>query len=262
MPRLFAILPCYNESLNIVDLIGEWLEQADKLQTEGYTLQVVGIDDCSTDETKRRILEQCAQHDNVQLVAHEINKGLCGGLNTAISYFLEHGDAKDLMVLMDGDNTHNPSYIHAMLEKLKTGKDCVIASRYCEESSIVGVARHREFMSDMAKHYYSLVLRVPGVKDYTCGYRVYTYPSIQKLVAGFGKDPIKEKSFACMMEFLYKLYLTGALFGEVGFGLRYDNKKGDSKMRVFKTMRSSLTSAIKLRRIKMGRDDHASNTAL
>ncbi len=262
MPKLFAILPCYNESLNIVDLIGEWLEQADKLQTEGYTLQVVGIDDCSTDETKRRILEQCAQHDNVQLVAHEINKGLCGGLNTAISYFLEHGDAKDLMVLMDGDNTHNPSYIHAMLEKLKTGKDCVIASRYCEESSIVGVARHREFMSDMAKHYYSLVLRVPGVKDYTCGYRVYTYPSIQKLVAGFGKDPIKEKSFACMMEFLYKLYLTGALFGEVGFGLRYDNKKGDSKMRVFKTMRSSLTSAIKLRRIKMGGDDHASNTAL
>lgn len=250
MKTVFAILPCYNEAMNIGPLIDEWNQQRDRLSDAGYSLQIVAIDDCSTDHTKQVILEKAACCDNVVLEPHEVNKGLCGGLNTAISYFLSHGKPDDLMVLMDGDNTHNPCYIHEMIQRLGEGFDCVIASRYRIGSEVVGVAHHREFMSDMAKHYYSLVLRVPGVKDYTCGYRVYTYPIIQKLTETFGDAPIVEKSFACMMELLYRLYLVGARFGEVGFALRYDNKQGESKMHVFKTMRKSLTTAVKLRFLK------------
>ena len=53
-----------------------------------------------------------------------------------------------------------------------------------------------------------------------------------------------------MMEFLYKLHLSGSKFGEVGFELRYDNKLGESKMNVFKTAKDSLATAVKLRFIK------------
>lgn len=248
MRKIFAILPCYNEELNIGDLIDEWNCQKDRLYKEGYSLNVVGIDDCSRDHTKEIISEKSRQYENVTLLTHKTNKGLCGGLNSAISYFLKNGDEGDLMVLMDGDNTHNPAYVHNMLSKLNDdSKDCIIASRYCSGSHVVGVAAHREFMSDMAKYYYSIVLKVPNVKDYTCGYRMYTYDIIKKLVSEFGNDPIVEKSFACMMELLYKLYLVGAQFGETGFELRYDNKKGESKMRVFTTMRNSLITALKLR---------------
>lgn len=255
MKKIFALLPCYNEELNIGALIDEWNRQRDGLYEKGYELKVVGIDDCSRDNTKAVISEKSNQYDNVTLLPHETNKGLCGGLNSAVSYFLENGEKGDLMVLMDGDNTHNPIYVHDMLSKLLTdSKDCVIASRYCSASSVVGVAAHREFMSDMAKHYYSMVLRVPNVKDYTCGYRMYTYDIIEKLVGEFGKDPIVEKSFACMMELLYKLYIVGAQFGETGFELRYDNKKGESKMHVFTTMKKSLTTALKLRRINKKRN--------
>lgn len=255
MNKIFAILPCYNEELNIGALIDEWNEQRDKLAESGYSLTVVGIDDCSKDNTKKVITEKTEQYDNVVLFPHEVNKGLCGGLNSAISYFLENGDKQDFMVLMDGDNTHNPVYVHDMVKKLTSeNKDCVIASRYCATSGVVGVAAHREFMSDMAKLYYSFVLRVPDVKDYTCGYRIYTYSIIEKLVDKFGKEPIVEKSFACMMELLYKLYIVGARFGEVGFELRYDNKQGASKMHVLTTMQKSLTTAISLRFLnkKMG----------
>ncbi len=248
MNKIFAILPCYNEEMNIGTLIDEWNAQRSKLLASGYGLVIVGIDDCSKDQTKKIITEKESQYDNVVLVAHEVNKGLCGGLNTAISYFLQNGDGQDYMVLMDGDNTHNPMYIHEMLKKLTAEKkECVIASRYCNSSKVVGVAAHREFMSDMAKLYYSFVLRVPGVKDYTCGYRLYTYPIMQKLVARFGPEPIVEKSFACMMELLYKLYVTGATFDEVGFELRYDYKLGESKMHIFTTMKKSLTTALSLK---------------
>lgn len=249
MNKFFAFLPCYNEGLNIGRLIDEWFEQKDGLAELGFDLQVRAIDDCSKDNTKEVILQKSTEYpENVELIAHEVNKNLCGGLNTSIEYFLKHGKDGDLMGLMDGDATHSPKYVHAMIRKMRDGnRDCVIASRYCKDSSVVGVAAHREFMSDMAKIYYSLALRVPNVKDYTCGYRIYTYPCISRLHDKFGDDPIKEKSFACMMELLYKIYLAGATFDEVGFELRYDNKQGESKMRVFKTMYKSLTTALKLR---------------
>ena len=248
MSKLFAILPCYNEELNIGELIDKWHARTEELGKSGYELVIVGIDDCSTDNTKKIISDKCKEYNNVILFPHEVNKGLCGGLNSAIGYFLKNGRNDDLMVLMDGDNTHDPKYIHAMLQKLKDGnKDCVIASRYCKDSSVVGVAGHREFMSDMAKLYYSFVLRVPGVRDYTCGYRLYTYSIIEKLVEKYGEDPIVERSFACMMELLYKIYTVGATFDETGFELRYDHKRGQSKMNVIKTMKKSLTTAVKLR---------------
>ena len=252
MAKLYAFLPCYNEGLNIGRLIDEWMEQAEKLRQSGIELAVRAIDDCSTDNTKEVIQQKAQEYPgNVELIAHEVNKNLCGGLNTSIAYFLKNGNEGDIMGLMDGDATHSPKYVHAMLKKMNDEHvDCVIASRYCADSSVIGVAAHREFMSDMAKIYYSMALSVPKVKDYTCGYRIYTFPSIKRLVEKFGTDPIKEKSFACMMELLYKLYLAGGTFDEVGFELRYDFKQGASKMRVLKTMWKSLTTALKLRCLK------------
>ena len=252
MNKLYAFLPCYNEEMNIGNLIDEWIQQRDDLAKLGYELQVRAIDDCSKDNTKGVILSKQIQYEGmVELIAHDVNKNLCGGLNTSIEYFMKYGAENDLMSLMDGDNTHNPKYIIPMIEKLVSGKkDCVIASRYCSDSGVIGVAAHREFLSDMAKIYYSAMLKVPGVKDYTCGYRVYSYSCIKQMVEKFGKDPIKETSFACMMEFLYKIYLAGGTFDEVGFELRYDNKQGESKMRVFTTMRKSLSTALKLSLMK------------
>ena len=249
---LYVMLPCYNEELNIGILIDEWMEQKEKLSEAGYNLHVCAIDDCSTDNTKNVILEKSGQYpDNVELLTHEVNKNLRGGLNTSIEYFLNNGKDEDLMCLMDGDATHSPKYIHNMIKKHEDNKiDCVIASRYCKDSNVVGLASHRKFLSDMAKIYYSVILRVPNVRDYTCGYRVYNKKCIKRLVKRFGKDPIQEQSFACMMEFLYKIYLTGAKFGEVGFELRYDKKQGESKMNINSTVKKSLITALKLRRMR------------
>lgn len=247
MKKIMVFLPCYNEELNIVDLIENWNEQEKLLKLKGYQLDIYGINDCSTDKTKAKINLLTKKYKNVHLIDHETNKGLVGGLNTAIDTFVKLSKKEDFMVLMDGDNTHNPKYIFDMLDKIDEGYDVVIASRYCNNSDVVGVAKNRLFMSDMAGVYYKIMLNVPNVRDYTCGYRIYTNEIINKLVKDFGDSPIKEKSFACMMELLYKLHLSGAKFNEVGFQLRYDNKKGESKMRVLKTMYNSLRVGFYLR---------------
>ena len=253
MSKLYVFLPCYNEGQNIGILIDQWVGQRDELAAKGVELIICPIDDCSTDNTREVMNLKKDEYSEalVRPVFHEVNKNLRGGLNTSIETFLKIGQDGDFMCLMDGDATHDPKYVQPMYDLLQEKNlDCVIASRYQPGANVVGLKFHRKMMSDFAKIYYSMILKVPDVKDYTCGYRLYRLSAIKKLVGKFGHDPIKERSFACMMEFLYKLHLCGIRFGEVGFELRYDKKQGDSKMNVFKTMKNSLLCAPKLKKLK------------
>lgn len=246
--RLFAILPCYNEQENIEALTQTWLSLESDLAARGYKLTVCPIDDGSRDST-RAIIERMAQTDSrVHALFHPQNMGLGAALNTGLVCFRDTGSDGDLAVLMDADNTHEPKYVFSMLEALSSGAaDVVIASRYVGTSSVVGVPKIRLFMSDGARLFYTLLLGVKGVKDYTCGYRLYTHAIVARGYAAYGDSLVTERSFACMMELLYKLSQAGARFAEVPFTLRYDQKGGESKMRVLKTMQRSIKTAFRLR---------------
>ncbi len=248
MNRLFAMLPCYNEEKDISPLVHKWMEIDDTLAKKGYALSVYCVNDCSRDTTKSVITALINEFpQRVFLIDHEENKGLGGVLLTSFKFFLENGRSGDICVLMDGDNTHDPIYTEDMLKKIHAGADCVIASRYCDQSETKGVSPLRLFMSWGAKQYYSILLNVKNVRDYTCGYRAYTYDIIKKAYDKFGDNIVERRSFACMMEVLYKLNLVGARFEEVPFELRYDHKEGQSKMRILKTARESLSTAVSLR---------------
>jgi dolichol-phosphate mannosyltransferase len=185
------------------------------------------------------------------LLWHKENKNLGGGLQTAFCYFDRNGKPGDLCVIMDGDHTQKPFYIHSMLNAMTPEKDCVIASRYKKGSEVHGVPVHRLLFSDTASVFYTLLLHVPHVRDYTCGYRVYRYEIIHRARSQFGRKFIEMKTFSCMLEVLYKLYLLGAEFDEVPFSLRYDDKKGKSKMRIVKTVLDSLKTAFRLKFLKI-----------
>lgn len=248
---LYAYLPCYNEAGNIGKLTGEWLEESEQLAAEGYRLEVVPIDDASTDETLKIIRALEKEYGAVRVIAHEKNQNLGGVVFTAIRDFMARAGEDDLMCLMDGDDTHKPRFVHSMVEKVKnapSAQHCVIASRYQPGSAVTGLQESRKLYSGGAKLYYSMILRVPGVKDYTCGYRVYTRAAIAKGLEKYGDRLVENRSFACMMELLYKLYRSGCTFSEVPFILYYGDKNGDSKMNIWKTVHDSLFTAISLRR--------------
>ena len=248
MNKLCAYLPCYNEAGNIEALVQNWLAAAADLRTQGYALEIVPVDDKSTDQTLAIVRRLEQTHPEVRVIAHAVNKNLGGVLDTAVRDFLQTAGTDDLMCVMDGDNTHKPQYIFAMLSKLSGGKTgCVIASRYQKGAETNGVPRHRLLLSDCARLYYTLMLRVPNVRDYTCGYRLYTRDALARAAEKYGKNLITRHTFSCMMELLYKLYRSGCQFAEVPFTLRYDDKQGDSKMRVLKTMADSLSTALRLR---------------
>lgn len=247
MDTLYAYLPCYNEAGNIQALIEAWLSEKDRLQEEGYELQIIPVDDKSTDNTLEIIRSMEEIHPEVRVIAHKINQNLGGALFTSVRDFLHQGTPGSLMCFMDGDNTHKPSFVHSMIRKQKEGADCVIASRYQPGARINGVPSNRLALSDGAKLYYSVMLHVPNVKDYTCGYRLYTYSILNNAYRKYQKELITMRSFSCMMEILYKLHKSGCRFAEVPFTLYYDSKVGASKMHILKTVRDSLIVALKLR---------------
>ena len=248
MKTIAAMLPCYNEEPNVRPLVDKWLALVQPFREKGYDLQVFCIDDKSVDHTAEVIREVAEQNpERVMLLQHPQNLGLGGALCTAFNTFLARCAPGDVCVLMDGDNTHDPVYSLSMLPAIESDSDCVIASRYCDRSLTKGVSGFRQLLSGGARVFYTLLLGVPGVKDYSCGYRMYRYDLIAKARTVYGDRLVSRRSFACMMEALYKLSLLGARFSEVPFALRYDHKQGESKMRILKTVSESIGTAFALR---------------
>lgn len=248
MKTLYILLPCYNEQDNLITLISNWYKQKSSIYEKGYDFKIIIIDDKSTDDTKAVIEAQKNLYKEIIPLYHAENKGLGGGILSGLNLFASTStNNNDIVIVMDADNTHDPKYANSMIEKIESGADCVIASRYCNSSKVIGLANYRHILSTCAKYYYQTVLRIPNVRDYTCAYRAYNSGIIQKAFLIYKDKLIEEKSFACMMELLYKLHVINANITEVPFGLRYDFKQGDSKMKVTETIIASILTSMKLK---------------
>jgi len=79
-----------------------------------------------------------------------------------------------------------------------------------------------------------------GIRDYTCGYRAYRAEVLRAAYAKYGDQFVDQQGFQCMVDILLKLRRMSLIFGEVPMILRYDFKKGASKMRVFRTAYNTL----------------------
>lgn len=251
MNELTVILPAYNEEDNIEILYKKWEDQREVLRNEhGLNLEIILVDDGSSDETAK-ISEEIARNNACfTLIKHSRNKGLGGAVRTGIEYFIERCQSSSYMCIMDCDNTQEPFYISDMLNSMKNkNTDIVIASRYQKGSEVEGVSKGRLLMSGGARFVFTILLGIPGVKDYTCGYRLYGRDKLDKAYTRFKDKLIEENGFTCMVELLYKLHSCNARISEIAFRLRYDQKQGVSKMSVVKTAKSSMVLAGKLRRI-------------
>ena len=237
---LFAILPCYNEESNIINLTEAWMQQDAKLQLRNIVLKLLIVDDGSSDDTRSIANKLAKENNNIEVVNHEVNKGLGEALNSGINYVLSRENIKYLCI-MDGDMTQHPKYIHSMLDKMEAELlDCVIASRYRPGSKVEGLSFFRRLLSIGARVVYTMKFRLAKVRDYTCGYRIYKVSALKVLSQRYGKSILKEQGFACMLELLIKLKNEKMKIEEVPFVLQYQLKKGQSKMQVIKTIKRSI----------------------
>lgn len=242
--RLFILLPSFNEEKALPNLLKSIQEL---VEDKYYDYEVVIINDGSLDKTED-VAKLWAEKLSLRIINHKHNMGLGEAINTGLSYFNDACSDNDIAIVMDADNTHTPKTIPCMIDGLDLKSDVIIASRYNGDGKEIGLSFLRKLCSKGACVLLKFFFNIPGVKDYTCGYRAYSGRAIRKAYRIYGNSFIEEKGFTCMAEILIKLHYMGCTVSEVPLTLRYDLKKGRSKMRVPSTIGHYFTLIHKIKR--------------
>lgn len=239
-----VLLPIYNESESIYDLLENFSRFFDKYNF--YEHVIYAVNDNSTDDTEINIKKAIENFKNLNIkyIKNASNRGLAQILKENIKTIASESKPNDILITMDGDNTHNPFTIFEMTLKLEKGADIVIASRYCEASRIKGLSNKRILLSRIAKFLYSLRWQLKGVKDYTCNYRAYKMTLLKKLIKN-NPSFISQKEFSAVGEILKNLSKYNPIIVEVPMILNYSNKKGSSNINLIKTILCSIKLLIK-----------------
>ena len=230
--KVFLALPAFNEE----EALPELLERiGEAFADSGQPYEVIIVDDGSQDDTAR-IAAQMSFQMPVHLVQHEVNQGLGITLRDGLKEAVDRAGERDIIITMDADNTHPPGLIYRMVRLIHEGCDVVIASRFQPGARVVGVPIERHFLSVGARALFTIMFPTRGVRDYTSGFRAYRAGVVRDAFEEYGDDFIGETGFSCMADVLLKLRRQGCLFGEAPLRLRYDQKGGVSKMKVFNTI--------------------------
>lgn len=241
--KIFVVLPAYNESEGLPSLLKK-IQSVFAANRREY--HVIVVDDASTDSTGA-IASQFSFHMPLTLVQHKVNQNLPGALRSGFAKAVELAADDDIIVTMDGDDTHPPGIINPLIQKISEGYDVVTASRYQSDSRVMGVPQIRVLMTYGAKLLFQTIMPITGVRDYTCGYRAYRKNVLKESMEFYGESFVSEKGFSCMADVLLKMRRFNYAFGEVPFLLRYDQKQGDSKMAVRRTVWLTLKLLVKRR---------------
>lgn len=230
------ILPAYNEEESLPPL----LARIDAfVQSSGLSTTVLVVNDGSTDNTLE-IAQKAVVGFPLAVADVQPNQGLANALFTGLSQAAAQAQPDDVLVVMDADDSQNPQLIALMFQQILLGSDVVIASRYQPGARIKGLTLFRKIMSLGAGFIFRMLVGLPGVRDYTCGFRAYRAGLIQQALAHYGNKFIEQKGFGCMIEVLLKLKPFDPILHEVPMILRYDQKQGASKMKVWRTIRQTL----------------------
>jgi len=211
----FIVLPTYNESENIVQLVPQLLA----LPAEG--LNVLIVDDNSPDGTGQIADRLSAEYAGRVAVLHRAGKL---GLGTAYLAGFRRAFELDAshVLTMDADFSHHPRYIPALLAR-SASADLVIGSRY-----VAGGGMDAPFGRRLLSRVANLVAHTClGLKarDMTAGFRLYR----REVLESIPLDRIFSSGYSFLIEMLFLVEQRGWRVAEVP--IRYaDRTMGKSKI--------------------------------
>lgn len=124
---LSLIIPCFNEERTLASCVENCLA----LKEHGIDIEIVIVDDCSTDRSYQIAQELASRYDEVVTVRHEKNKGKGAALHTG--FLSIRGD---YVGIQDADAEYNPLDYLTLIQALRENKaDVVYGSRYLRQDT-------------------------------------------------------------------------------------------------------------------------------
>ena len=161
--RTAVMSPTYNER----DNVDEFLH---RVGAAVPTADIYIVDDDSPDGTGSRVREIGASNPRVRLIARTGERGYAAASRDGLVQLAHSG--YDAIVTIDCDLSHDATVIPLMLERLESGADVVIGSRYVVGGGVRNWSLFRRLLSRWGNRYTGFMLGV-GVRDCTSGFRAY-----------------------------------------------------------------------------------------
>ena len=165
-PRLVSLVtPCYNEEESLPTYFQRVEELRVDLSARDVDLEVVLVDDGSSDRTWSLLETHSRANANINIVRHDRNGGFGKALQTGL------GRANgDTVVTVDADSNYDLREAVQMLDFIDDGADVVTASPFVKGAEWDYPA-HRYVLSKSLVLLYRLVLgpKVQPLSVYTCG---------------------------------------------------------------------------------------------
>ena len=193
---LSIVVPVYNEVATLREVVG-------KLIQVPCLLEIIIVDDCSTDGTSEEARNLAEIHQQVRVVRHERNAGKTQALKTGFA--LTTGD---VVIVQDADLEYDPSEIVHMIQPILDGKaDVVYGSRFLVRRA----ARVLYFYHFVANHIITLTSNLftnLNMTDVETGYKAMRGNIIRAMV-------IESRGFGIEIEITAKIAKWGAAVYEV-----------------------------------------------
>ena len=212
--KTLLIIPTYNERSNLPALIPR-LSAID-------TLELLFIDDHSSDGTAEWIRELMLKQSNVHLIERPGKLGLGTAYIAGFQWALAR--PYDLIFEMDADLSHDPAEIPNFIRKMEEGFDLVIGSRYLDGIRIINWPLRRLILSRFAASYTRLWTGLP-LTDPTSGFKCFRRCVLEAL----NLNRIRSNGYAFQIEVDYYTWKSGFRLAEIPITFT-DRHQGSSKM--------------------------------
>jgi len=200
---VIVCIPALNEEKNIAKLI---------IDTKKFSNKIIVIDDGSSDYTSK-----IAKELGVEVISHEKNQGKSAALQTGFKRAMDF--SPDVVVTIDGDGQHDPSFIPNLIQPIIDGEvDVVIGSR----SNKTKMPKYRKIGYDAISFMNRKAINLK-IRDTQSGFRAYSNKSINSIAYERFHD------YAGEFELLGTLSQKGFEIKEVEVEIKYDGLKNTSK---------------------------------
>ena len=213
MNKTIVIIPTYNESENIADIINAINSVAN--------VDILIVDDNSPDKTYEIVQNLQKELKNLHLIIREKKEGLGRAYVSGFKFAIDN--QYEYIMQMDADFSHDPKHLPEFLSEIKN-QDLVIGSRYITGITVVNWSLERILLSYGAGKYVRFITKMP-IMDPTGGFKCIR---VEKLKA-LNLDKIKACGYSFQIEITHKLWKRGARIKEIPI-VFVDRQHGATKM--------------------------------
>jgi dolichol-phosphate mannosyltransferase len=235
---LSIVIPCCNEEDSIPQLVTRLFPVVGQLRRD-RSVELVFVDDGSTDGTYQKLIEISARQPGIRIVQHPVNRGLGAALHTGFE-----NAAGEVIVTTDSDGTYGFDEIPALLSCLEPNIDLVTASPYHRQGGVENVPRYRIFLSRGSSLIYQLIVD-RHIATYTALFRAYKREVTRRV-------PFYSTGFLAGTELMVNAMLMGYRVAEYPTVL-HSRAAGASKAKIIRTIRAHLRFqwGVLLRRLRL-----------